>query len=74
MLSWKFGVWRFALIVIFPFLIWCGDFERALSTQAAASRLQGYGSWAWIVGIVSLMSDLVLPIPATAVMGALGFI
>ena len=63
-----------ALIVIVPFLIWGGDFERALSTRAAASWLQGYGSWAWIAGTLLLMSDLVLPVPATAVMGALGFI
>ncbi len=32
-----------ALVVIVPFLIWGGDFERVFSTEAAASWLRHYG-------------------------------
>jgi len=40
----------------------------------AVLRLQEYGSWAWALGIVLLWADLVLPIPQTAVIAALGII
>ena len=60
-----------ALVVILPFLIWGGDFERALSAEAATSWLQHYG---WAAGIALLVSDLFLPIPATTVMTALGLV
>jgi uncharacterized membrane protein YdjX (TVP38/TMEM64 family) len=63
-----------ALLVLIPFAIWGGELERALSPEAAATWLQGYGAWAWAVGLGLLLADLVLPIPATAVMSALGFI
>ena len=63
-----------ALLVVVPFLIWGGDFERALSAEAAAARLQGFGAWAWAAGIALIVADLFLPVPATAVMSALGFL
>ena len=40
----------------------------------AVLRLQEYGNWAWALGIVLLWADLVLPIPQTAVITALGII
>src|SRR5262245_47146097 len=36
--------------------------------------LQKYDAWAWALGIVLLWADLVLPIPQTAVIAALGMI
>ncbi|MGI9525461.1 MAG: TVP38/TMEM64 family protein [Hyphomicrobiaceae bacterium] len=63
-----------ALLVILPFLFWGGDFERALSTQAAAAWLQSFEGWAWCAGIILLIADLVLPIPGTAIMSALGLV
>ena len=63
-----------ALVVIVPFLIWGSDFERAFSAEAAVSWLRHYGAWAWAAGIALLVSDLILPIPATAVMTALGLV
>jgi len=36
--------------------------------------LRGFGAWGWLAGIVLLMLDLVLPIPSTVVMSALGFV
>jgi uncharacterized membrane protein YdjX (TVP38/TMEM64 family) len=40
----------------------------------AVLRRQEHGSWAWALGIVLLWADLVLPIPQTAVITALGII
>ena len=63
-----------ALVVLIPFLIWGAGFERSFSHEGAVAWLTGYGSWAGIAAVLLLMSDLVLPIPATAVMAALGFV
>jgi uncharacterized membrane protein YdjX (TVP38/TMEM64 family) len=63
-----------ALIVLIPFLIWGSGFERSFSQEGAVAWLAGHGRWASVAGILLLMSDLVLPIPATAVMAALGFV
>ena len=63
-----------ALIVLIPFLIWGSGFERSFSQEGTVAWLTGYGRWASVAGILLLMSDLVLPIPATAVMAALGFV
>lgn len=61
-----------ALLVVVPFLIWGEGFERRLAMLDAAEWMRDYGAWAWAIGILLLMSDLILPIPATAVMTALG--
>lgn len=36
--------------------------------------MRGYGRWAWAVGMALLCADLLLPIPATGVMAALGIL
>jgi uncharacterized membrane protein YdjX (TVP38/TMEM64 family) len=36
--------------------------------------LRNFGAWGWLAGIALLMTDLVLPIPSTVVMSALGFV
>jgi uncharacterized membrane protein YdjX (TVP38/TMEM64 family) len=63
-----------ALLVLLPFLIWGRGFERAFTQAGAVAWLREYGAWAWAAGVILLMLDLVLPIPATAVMAALGYI
>jgi uncharacterized membrane protein YdjX (TVP38/TMEM64 family) len=40
----------------------------------AVLTLRSHGSWAWAVGIALIWADLVLPIPQTAVIAALGII
>lgn len=61
-------------IVLIPFFIW-GDALTAFFTQTGTiSWLRSYGRWGWIAGIILLMSDLLLPIPATAVMAGLGYL
>ena len=38
----------------------------------ALLALRGYGSWAWALGIAIIWADILLPIPQTAVIAALG--
>ncbi len=65
-----------ALAVIFciPFAIWGGDFTAWFSGDAAIAWIRGWGSWGWLAIIALLMSDLVLPIPATPIMAAAGYL
>lgn len=63
-----------AVLVLVPFLIWGEALEAALDPRALAARLQAQGAAATLVALGLLWSDLLLPIPATAVMSALGFV
>ena len=62
------------VLIIGPFLIWGSWFERLLDLQGAKTWMESLGSWAWAGGILLLVSDLVLPIPGTVVMSALGLV
>lgn len=57
-----------------PFVIWGGWFEKALSLEGAKAWLESLGPWSWLGGVVLLVGDLVLPIPGTVVMSALGLV
>ncbi|MEM7043485.1 MAG: VTT domain-containing protein [Pseudomonadota bacterium] len=63
-----------ALLVVIPFLIWGDALESALLALDAGGWKSRFGVWAWAVGLLLLIADLVLPIPATAVMTALGIL
>lgn len=63
-----------ALLVIIPFLIWGDSLTERMSVERTVTDLRSTGSWAWLVGIGLLVSDLFLPIPGTVVMSALGLI
>jgi len=70
-------IWIFlilAALVLIPFAIWGQDFDALFSREAAVGWLRGFGDWAWLAGIGVLMSDIVLPVPGTAVISALGFV
>lgn len=63
-----------AVLFLIPFLIWGDALEAMFSEDGAAVWLGRYGLWAWAVGIGLLMADLLLPVPGTVIMSALGFI
>lgn len=70
-------IWLFiglVVLVLVPFFIWGDTLTSLFSADGAVVWLQQYGYWAWAVGLVLILSDLLLPIPATLVMAALGFI
>ncbi|CAN5163250.1 hypothetical protein BH23VER1_BH23VER1_16690 [soil metagenome] len=63
-----------AVAVIVPYLIWGAGMEETFSGEAAIGWLRDHGRWAWAVGIGLIISDLFLPVPATAVISALGYL
>ncbi|MEM7025047.1 MAG: VTT domain-containing protein [Pseudomonadota bacterium] len=71
-LFWIFIV--LALLVLIPFAIWGEGLEHLFSQESTVAWLEDYGQWAWAAGMLLLASDLLLPIPATAIMAALGFV
>lgn len=60
--------------IIGPFCIWGGWFEKLFDLQGAKAWMESLGSWAWLGGIALLVGDLVLPLPSTVVMSALGLV
>jgi uncharacterized membrane protein YdjX (TVP38/TMEM64 family) len=52
----------------------CAAIPTAEEADAALLTLRDYESFAWAVGIVLIWADLVLPVPQTAVIAALGII
>ena len=52
----------------------CAKIPTPQEANDAVLALRNYGSWAWALGIVLIWADLVLPIPQTAVIAALGII
>lgn len=56
------------------FVIWGGDFMRWFTGDAALEWIRSWGAWGWLAIIGLLMTDLVLPVPATPVMTAAGYL
>jgi uncharacterized membrane protein YdjX (TVP38/TMEM64 family) len=52
----------------------CARIPTAHDANDAVAMLREYDSWAWAVGIALIWADLVLPVPQTAVIAALGII
>lgn len=59
--------------IIVPFVVWGAAFDKTLSLEGARQWMEGYGWWAWLAGIMLLVTDIVLPVPSTVVMSALGW-
>jgi len=52
----------------------CATMPTPQEANDAVLKLQTYESWAWAVGIALIWADVVLPVPQTAVIAALGVI
>lgn len=57
-----------------PFLIWGNAFSGWFTGEGAITWIRSWGAWGWLAVLALLMSDLILPIPATPVMSATGYI
>lgn len=64
-----------AVLFALPLAIFGDRFDNALEGPAAVRWLRAFGlEWAWAVGVGLILADLFLPVPATAVMAALGIL
>src|SRR5436190_9884975 len=63
-----------ALVVIGTFVLCGGNFERWFTGEAAVEWIRSWGVWGWLAVILLLISDLFLPVPATPVMSAAGYV
>jgi uncharacterized membrane protein YdjX (TVP38/TMEM64 family) len=52
----------------------CATIPTAQDANDAVLMLRQYDAWAWAVGIALIWADLVLPVPQTVVIAALGII
>ncbi len=55
-------------------VIWGGHWEQWSDVRTVGTALQGYGVSAGLAGVVLLILDLLLPVPGTVVMSALGYL
>ena len=63
-----------SVIFLIPFLIWGDLFDAALTREGSISWIESFGPLGWQAGIGLLVSDLVIPIPSTIIMSALGYL
>jgi uncharacterized membrane protein YdjX (TVP38/TMEM64 family) len=64
----------FVAISLTLFAIFGNWFTQQLSEESMKTWIGEARTWAWIAAIALMMSDLVLPIPATPIMAALGMV
>ena len=63
-----------ALLFLVPFMAFGDLLGGAFSFGETVAWLHRYDRWAWALGLMLLISDLILPIPGTIVMSALGLV
>jgi uncharacterized membrane protein YdjX (TVP38/TMEM64 family) len=64
----------FSIVIAVPFLIWGDRIEASLGQERLVAWFAESAAFAWLVAMGLLVLDLVLPIPNTMVMAALGSI
>lgn len=68
---WSLGL---GMVTLATWLLWGGGLESDFSFSGSVNWLKNAGQWAWAAGILLLASDLILPVPGTVVISALGYI
>jgi uncharacterized membrane protein YdjX (TVP38/TMEM64 family) len=63
-----------AVLILLPFLFWGDAFTQWFSGDAGTAWLRSWGAWSWLAVLVLLVGDLFLPVPATPVMSAAGYL
>lgn len=63
-----------AMVILASWLVWGGAWEERFSLTGTSAWLRGAGAWGWAAGIGLLVADLLLPVPGTVVMSALGYV
>ena len=63
-----------AALVLGVWLVWGGRWEDQFTFAGSVRWLESAGPWAWAAGLLLLVGDLVLPVPGTIVISALGYV
>lgn len=63
-----------AALVLGTWMLWGGSWEERLTFAGSVDWLEAAGPWAWAAGLLLLWGDLVLPVPGTIVISALGYL
>jgi uncharacterized membrane protein YdjX (TVP38/TMEM64 family) len=61
-------------LMLIPVLVFDDEIDSYFAGEEGLRRLQSFGGWAWLVAIGLIVSDLVLPVPSTAVIAGLGML
>lgn len=61
-------------VVLGVWAIWGASWDEMFSFEGSVSWLERAGPWAWAAGMLLLVGDLVLPVPGTVVIAALGYL
>lgn len=59
---------------LLPFLLWGETIETVFTLEGTLAWLGGFGAWSAPAAVLLLVSDVLLPVPATVVMAALGML
>jgi uncharacterized membrane protein YdjX (TVP38/TMEM64 family) len=63
-----------ALFLGAPFFLWGDQLEQLFAREGTVEWLREFGALAWLTALGLLIADLALPIPAAAIMAALGIL
>ncbi len=63
-----------AVLILAVWGIWGGAWADQFTFDGSVKWLESVGPWAWLAGLLLLIGDLVLPVPGTIVIAALGYI
>lgn len=70
-------VWWFsalAVLVLGSWMLWGDGWSESFTFAGSVRWLEQAGPWAWAAGLLLLEGDLVLPVPGTVVISALGYL
>lgn len=62
----------FGIFCVMTFIWWGDTFETLFNQEACASWFNQLKAIGWLLGILLLVSDIILPVPATGIMSAMG--
>lgn len=63
-----------ALLALVPFVLWGDALAAFFTAEGTVAWLHDRGAWAWAAGMGLLVLDLVLPLPGTVILSALGYV
>ena len=69
--GWFVGL---GVVVLLIWAAWGEVWEQRFSLEGAVAELRSAGQWAWALGWGLLVGDIILPVPGTVVMSALGLL